>query len=172
MATKKSDKEPSFDERFKEEQVALATSKYKSSEKIESFDTQGQHVHTLAVVCVMLIHNKIAGVSPNISNIKDFDIMSLSDKQKLRFKRYIDHLIGEDRPKNKATGKISKKIKKKTDTKGAVRKHAVAVSGTAAAKKLATIEAKKSMLYAKYVSMFIRCLLILKLAKVKLVSKS
>lgn len=168
-------KEIPFKKWFKEEQQILGNIKHVGStdEEIEKFDSTGLNAHVAAVVCVMLVHNKIRNRSPNISNISTVDLEKLNAKDWKGYDIYIKRFYNpvERKAKKPRVAPNTAKRAVKVDTKTAVRKNAIAKSETSTMKILANKQAKEAVQYARNVAMFNRYLAILQKAKVKLVKK-
>jgi len=80
--------------------------KYNVTDNIERFDTDAYYGRMLAVVVLMLVHNKYKGVSPNIINIKTYNLQKLQTVDIEMFEPYIAILrIGQK--EKKAAGNVT-----------------------------------------------------------------
>jgi hypothetical protein len=168
-------KEIPFKKWFKEEQQIMGNIKHvgPTDEAVEEFDTTGLNAHVLAVVCVMLVHNRIRDRSPNISDISKVDLEKLTAKDWKRYDIYIKRFYNPvaRKPRKPRVTPNATKRPIKVDTKAAVRKNAIAKAGTVTMKILADKQAKESVQYARHIAMFNRYLAILQKVNVKLVKK-
>jgi len=81
---------------------AKSRMKIKATDEIEPFNTYPLNIQTLAMVVLMLVHNKQKKISPNIDNIAGYDLEQLNVKL---FEPYIKAI--RESPENKKEKKAS-----------------------------------------------------------------
>lgn len=167
-------KETIFADKFVEAQKKLGkVTGILTDETVKSFGAPGLNTNVAAVVCTMLVHNKIKNRSPNISDISEYDVTTLGKKDWRRYRVYIEYLIGPEKIKPIKSVPIKSTKKKavtKIDAKTTVRKNAV-VKSTATAAKSQAIANKRTEQYAMHIAMFNRYLLIMKMHNIRLEAK-
>lgn len=75
-------------------------------DEIARFNVDSYSGRTLAVVILMLVHNKYANVSPNIVNIGRYDLKELMTVDKSMFEPYIA-ILRTGKKEKKASGDVT-----------------------------------------------------------------
>jgi len=159
-----------FRDTMDKEQKALGLGHRPMSQDVAFDSFAGMNLGILAVVCIMLINNKKEGKSPNIKDLRKYDISSFEDYK--MFDVYIKHMMRYKEAKINITKKLEsprKGVMRSGKQFAVSHKPAVKVAKKSTRDLLSKKQSHDLKKYADYVATFIRYMLYLQKKNLRIV---